>query len=352
MTILAWPAFSNRLQNPYNWQLYCALQANGVDVYEYNLRNILTQKYEIFHIHWPDYQLSPKSTLECLVRIFYFLTVVCFAKMKGAKIVWTIHNLLSHERHHPILEKLFWRIFLVLLDGHLSLTEFNQRLAREKYPILNQLHGDVVPLGHYRDVYPCSVSRDEARIRLGIDLDVKVLLFLGAIRPYKNVPHLIKTFRGIDRQDVILIVAGKTNDQNLENEIRIAAGEDRRVSLHLDFIPPVELQFYLKASDMMVLPYEDILNSASALLGLSFSVPVLVPDKGAMGELQQTFGEEWVRTYQGEFGREELMKALLSNPPLKNELDISRYDWSIVAAKTQEFYAELAAGSHTIKRAV
>jgi hypothetical protein len=39
------------------------------------------------------------------------------------------------------------------------------------------------------------------------------------------------------------------------------------------------------------------MHSGSALLALSFDRPVLVPDRGAMTELQQRVGADWMRTY-------------------------------------------------------
>ena len=78
----------------------------------------------------------------------------------------------------------------------------------------------------------------------------------------------------------------------------------------LEHVPDVDVQRYLRAADLVVLPFRDITNSASALLALSFDRPVLVPALGAMGELQAIVGTEWVRTYEGELTAEVLAEAL------------------------------------------
>jgi hypothetical protein len=59
-----------------------------------------------------------------------------------------------------------------------------------------------------------------------------------------------------------------------------------------------------------VLPFRDITNSASALLSLSFDRPVLVPARGAMGELQALAGADWVSTYDGDLTPEILVREL------------------------------------------
>ena len=38
-----------------------------------------------------------------------------------------------------------------------------------------------------------------------------VLLFFGAVSPYKNVPHLITTFRDAALPDTIMLIAGRAD---------------------------------------------------------------------------------------------------------------------------------------------
>jgi beta-1,4-mannosyltransferase len=342
MKILAWPAFRNKSRDAYNWQLYKALEAIGADVSEYSLKKLVTSGYDVFHVHWPDGSLNYKNPVSCLMRIFYFFTVLCIAKIRGAKIIWTVHNLHPHESFHPIFERAFWIVFLRMLDGYISLSESGHFLAQSTYPALRRIHGEVTRFGHFRNVYPDSMSRDDARKRLGISSDARVLLFLGLIRPYKNVPELIRVFRETGCHDSLLVIAGECNDHDLEGEVRRSAEGDCRIRLHLDFIPCEEIQIYFKASNLTVLPYKDILNSGAALLSLSFSVPVLVPDKGAMQELKLNFGEGWVRTYHGVLEPETLMDALVAVASSRSGgPDMTEYGWDKIAKRTLQFYSRL-----------
>ena len=50
-------------------------------------------------------------------------------------------------------------------------------------------------------------------------------------------------------------------------------------------IPNDELQLYLKAADVVVLPFLDILTSGSAITALGFGRPVIVPAIGCLPEL-------------------------------------------------------------------
>ena len=183
-----------------------------------------------------------------------------------------------------------------------------RRPRARAYPELAATPGAVTRHGHYRDAYDFSVSRAEARDRLGLPADAKVVASVGQIRDYKNVPHLVRTFRETDA-DAVLMVSGSA-PKPLAAQIRDSAGEDPRVRLDLRFLPDDELPTLLAAADLVVLPYRRIQNSGSAILALSANRPVLVPDLGAMRELQADVGGEWVRLYDGELAAEDLLASL------------------------------------------
>jgi glycosyltransferase involved in cell wall biosynthesis len=85
---------------------------------------------------------------------------------------------------------------------------------------------------------------------------------------------------------------------------------DSRVHLRLEYIPDADVASYIRASDLVVLPFREILNSGSAVLALSLDRPVLAPVKGSMHELQQFAGAEWVHLYSGELTSETLQQHL------------------------------------------
>jgi glycosyltransferase involved in cell wall biosynthesis len=57
------------------------------------------------------------------------------------------------------------------------------------------------------------------------------------------------------------------------------------VRLFLDFVTGHAVQYYLNAADILVLPYTDMINSGSYVLGLSFGCCMVVPLEGAVAEL-------------------------------------------------------------------
>ena len=343
LRVLAWPAFVNRQQNPYNALLYGGLRALGVRVVDFYPQRLLFGRYDIWHLHWPESILNLPRPWQVLPLSVVFRLLLRVARFRGITIVWTAHNLRSHEGLYPDVEARLWRALLSQVDGFIALTEAGKELTLTRFPVLRGRPCFVIPHGPYRAVYPDRLSRAEARARLGLPPDARVFVSLGQIRPYKNLPHLIRTFRRLPDADYRLVVAGKPATTELAAALVEAAEGDSRILLTLDFVPEEAVQIYLRAADLVVLPYLEILNSGSSILALSFARPVLVPAQGALLELQARTGREWVHTYDG-----DLTPALLRDTlalARRTRRDPARLfanaSWNLIAHQTLGAYRAL-----------
>jgi hypothetical protein len=79
-----------------------------------------------------------------------------------------------------------------------------------------------------------------------------------------------------------------------------------------------------------------VLNSGSALLGLSFGRPVLVPERGAMAELRELAGDSWVRTYSGDLSADVLRDAMVWAETASRDdlLPLDELAWHAIARQT------------------
>ena len=359
--ILAWPAFDNQTGNPYNRLLYAPMADMGVTVDEFSpgraLQSALLGAHDAWHLHWPDDLLSITPRRAAAWRVAGLLGLMTLARWRSIRMVWTAHDLGPHESPHPWLERFFWHHFVPRVDAVISLSEHGLEAARERFPRLRGRPGFAIPHGHYRDAYPPAPPKDEARRALDLPAEVPVVLFVGRIRPYKNVARLVKVFREMDAPErAHLVVAGNPASEALRRRIEAAAAGAERVRLALRFIPEAGLPAYLAAADLVALPYRDVLHSGSALLALSFDRPVLVPGRGAMSELQAQVGPRWVQTFAGESSnaetkqltsealRDALRWALRVKRPARAPL--GALGWDQVATQTVEAYHVVARGSN------
>jgi beta-1,4-mannosyltransferase len=340
LRVLAWPwAFP---ANPYTCLLYSHLASLGVEVREFTVARALGGGYDVFHLHWPEKALTSAAWFVAAAGAVAALVALEAAHLHGARVVWTAHNAKPHDSRHPWLERWFWSALVRRVDAVIHLSAAGQQAVEARYPRLAACPHAVVPHGHYRGSYPDTLSREDARAALAIPAGARVVTFLGLVRPYKNVPHLVRTVRALPSSagEVVLLVGGAPHPPALAEEIRAAADGDPRVRLTLEHVPDEQVQHYLRAADLIVLPFKDITNSGSALLALSFDRPVLVPARGAMGELQALAGGDWVCTYERELTPEVLAAALdwAMQRPSGAGPQLDALEWIRLARQTLSVY--------------
>ena len=347
MRVLAWPAFKTRYKNPYNWLLYTHMQSPHTQVDEFSFRQVLHQRYDICHLHWPVETITRHpNPLGAWARAFWMLRVLDWLRSRHTKIVWTIHDTIPHSIVHPRIAQWFEKQLIRRVDGYISLCKSNSLDSAQRNSSSTKTPHIIIPHGHYRDAYPQDWSAAAAKKDLGIPIEEPVILFFGYIDYYKNVPALIQVFKSLAATSGHLVIAGKIEAAPLKAEIMTLAAGCDRIHLHLEFVPDERLQVYFKAADLVVLPFKEILNSGSALLALSFDRPLLVPDKGALSGLQQLVGQDWMQLYQGDFSAAVLAAALAwaNAPGRPASPDLSKLDWSHISQQTLLFYQSIAEG--------
>lgn len=347
MRILVFPRDIRRSDNPYGELLYRDMPGLGMEVDCFSLWRAywgaLWKQYDIFHLHWPEYYLNRRLP-KALIGSLMVLLSTAWLRWRGTRVLWTVHNPHSHALSHPALESWFWRRFTGMLDGYVSLSDSCAKWVAADVPSLRDAESAVIPHGHYRQAYPAPVGKVSARVALGLAPRQTVLLFFGAVSPYKNVPHLVTTFRNSSLPDGRMLIAGRAEPRH-GHYVEAAAAADERIRLDLRRIPRGEVQMLFSAADLVVLPFSDIMHSGSAILALSFNKPVLVPARGSLPELQALVGSDWVRTYEGELTPEILTAAAKWAKSSRRKLrpNLSSFEWPQIVHATVDLYSRLCA---------
>ncbi|MFC3116386.1 glycosyltransferase family 4 protein [Cellvibrio fontiphilus] len=343
MKVFAAPAFSNEKVNPYNALLYRELQQLGVTLEEYRHSKALRHAADVAHFHWPDGDINRPSLLKSLQRMLLLALAVSVIKMRGTKVVWTVHNTAPHDARRPRLSQIFMQWFARRCDGFIFMSEANRSAFYSRYQPSRSASSAIIPHGHYRNAYPPAVDAAQAKKTLGLNPQKKVLLFVGMIKPYKNIDGLMQAFDEAKLENYQLVIAGTADSAPADLQARLQAVNKPNTHVFLRFIPDEELALLMSAADVVILPYKAILNSGALLLALSYNRPIIAPHRGAVAELQKILGEEWIQTYDSELSPPVLALGLTaleqSTRPPVCPLDI--FDWDKLAAKTLEFYCQL-----------
>jgi glycosyltransferase involved in cell wall biosynthesis len=343
--VVMFPKYSN---NPYLCTLSERLEQRGVRVEDFTFARAITTRFDVLHIHWPDLHLHARSSLRALAKQLRLAALFALLRLRRVRIVWTIHNLKPHERHHSLPEGLFPLWFPRLCTHVIAMTTTGLWAAQEEYPSLRRKAAAVIPHGHYRDAYPPTASRAESRAKLGL-AECFTFLFFGSIRPYKNVPLLIEAFRQLPHRNVQLVIAGQPLKMDIDRLERSVAG-DPRIRLKLEFIAEQDVPLYMGASDVVVLPFDSILNSGSVLLALSFNRAVLAPRLGSLPEIQHKVGARWVTLFDGQLSTRHLVEAMRQDGVRDGEVaELGAFEWDAITQQTLDLYRSSGASDELPK---
>ena len=282
-------------KNPYHELLAQHLEDLGVRVEKPRtgaaslLPAFVRRRPHVLHLHAP-YKLFGPSPSRSAIKLAAFLGQLAALRLLGVKVVWTVHNLKSHENLHPRLSWLCAAAVARLAHAVIAHCAAAKQEVVAKLRLRDERKVSVVPHGNYLGRYENTIGRAQARRALGLPEAGCVLLFLGLIRPYKNVPGLIRAFKRLENGGARLVIAGRIPDSELAELMKRETAGREDIKLEPGFVADDQLQVYMNACDAVVLPYREILTSGSALLAMSFGKACIAPRMGCVGEVLDDAG--------------------------------------------------------------
>jgi len=229
------------------------------------------------HLHWlHSVMRSATSIKEARALGRAFLGRLDAYRSAGGRLVWTVHNVLPHETRFEAAEaELCGKVAARADVVHVLAARTAEAVAPwYRLPPDRLLH---VPMSSYAGVYPDHVPRLEARQRLHLQADELVFLALGAIRPYKDLDGVLDAWAALEPAARRLVIAGPVTEEAGVAELVARARAASGVLVEPRKIPVADMQLFLRAADVAVLPYPGALNSSALMLALTFGLPAIVP---------------------------------------------------------------------------
>jgi glycosyltransferase involved in cell wall biosynthesis len=208
-------------------------------------------------------------------------------KNKHTRIVAITDNVIPHEKRPG--DTPFTRYFLNSCDAFVTMSEkvmTDLRQFEKNKPAQQVLH----PL---YDNFGEPVSKEEARKKLGIDINARIVLFFGFIRKYKGLDILYEAMSLLKQQTtnnkpetIKLLVAGEFYEdaKPFQEQIKRLGIEDSLI-LRTDFIQDSEVKYYLCAADVVIQPYRNATQSGVTPLAYHFEKPMIVTNVGSLPTL-------------------------------------------------------------------
>lgn len=238
------------------------------------------------------------------------------------------------------------------LDRVVAATEHERRLLRQIYGV-SPSKVSVIPLGVDLDQFS-PADRAEARRRVGLPEDERVILAVGRIEPLKGLDILIQSLSAmsdLDRVGLYIIGGDERAQPELHRLATIAraCGVEDHVHL-LGARGHEELPDYYRAADVVAMPsfYESF--GLVAVEAMSSGVPVVASLVGGLAStvvdgrtgylIAWRCPEPFAEKFDLLFANDELRRALGASARLRME---ESYAWTRVAASVAALYDELVA---------
>lgn len=357
--------------NPYHLLLARGLKSQDVEVVgsppstmigrELRRAEAQAGRIDVVHVHWLHQPMIDVRLWRSVAKSAMFIAHLAMLRLSGRGIVWTAHNLKSHDGPHPRLDRLATRTVgrlchRIIAHCDAARDDLFAHLGSAAAPSKIR----VIPHGSYEDFYgsPDALpTRDAAREQLNRALDAgltpehRVLVFLGNIRPYKGVLDLIRAFRALPGENLRLIIAGRAWDADVDKTVRDAIGPDQsRIVYRPGFVETEQVPLYMCAADAAVFPYRDILTSGAVLLAVTFGLPCVAVRRGC---IRETLDERGAFLYDAEDdeGLARTLREVATAPAITlrimgehNARLAAELAWAgTLAAKTRAVYQEAVA---------
>ena len=206
-------------------------------------------------------------------------------KNKYTKVVCIADNIIPHERRAG--DTMFTKYFVKPVDAFVTMSK---KVLDDLKNFVSDKPSQFIPHPLY-DNFGDKISKEEARQKLGIGLDEKVILFFGFIRKYKGLDILLDAMQILKNskfkiQNLKLLIAGEFyDDRKIYDDLINKLGIRNDLILHTDFIADSKLKYFLCAADCVVQPYRNATQSGVTPLAYHFEIPMIVTNVGGLPDL-------------------------------------------------------------------
>lgn len=332
--------------HPYLKLLYGNLENIGIVCHDFKKMGDIQKIFvdHIIHLHWIEFHIrSPKGFLFTYLKFAcYAASLVVIKYILRKKIVITLHNIRPHEILHPRIEYFSFLLSLNVADAIITHNEWSKKAASELYKISDEKIY-VIPIGNFIGYYPNKITKEEARKKLDIPMDTFVLLYFGLIRKYKGLDLLLSALGNLQDCDILSIICGKPDNETVKRYLENFKKNNENCLLELTYISDDEIQFYMNAADVGILPYEEITTSAVLLLFASFKKTVIASD---LEPIRETLGDAAI--YYNPGNLTDLKRAIIESKKMNldsiSEASFQKaynYKWENIAMSTYQVYRKV-----------
>jgi glycosyltransferase involved in cell wall biosynthesis len=275
------------------------------------------------------------------------------ARRLGTKVVHTVHNVLPPDtkgrRGATPHVKLYRNIYqsadaLICHDERAKarvVREFSVRPERIR----------VIPHGPLFE-QTCTVTREEARVKLRLSTTSCLVLLQGILELYKGVDFLLEAWCKVaaHSRDVRLAIVGNGTKEVRDSICRqvVDLGIASSVRLEPRFVSVEELGYWYRAADILAYPYREATTSGALMTGINFGRAIVATAASGFQQILRHGHNALLVNYGDVSGLADALRRLISDDALRiklseriRELQATGPRWPAIARQTRACYEEL-----------
>lgn len=348
---------SERMFNHFVPSLANALQNQGCEVV-YGLERLWTDDVfdcDIIHFQWPEFVFGNQKkefSDNDITRMSHRLMQL---KEKGIKIFGQVHNLKPHTKNDKNILRLYELLYLQA-DVIVHMGMYSCELLQSQYP--NAQHV-VIPHHIYDDVYSFNIPQEEARQRLLLPTDNKIILSFGKFRNDEERQFVLNLkskcnnsppFGGGAGGEALFLMPGFYRETlHTWNPKKLAVRLCNTCKYKLkgikfchEVIPDDLMQCYFCAADVLLIQRLDILNSGNLPMAYHAGKVVVGPDVGNVGQILRETGNFTFDPHDMSSAVSALQKALTETTKGKENRTYATEQWAsdLIATTLLKYYQQ------------
>lgn len=269
--------------NPYILNFIKALSANmnivnrekpsskGIfDVFSYR------KEIDVVFFHWVENIAERKAGL---IQVLFFVFLLQILKLRKIKIVYVLHNKLSHSR-----KKLIWK--KLVFNKILKKSDFIITHSKEGLDYLSNISEKIrrkaMFFHHPADSAKAFIPEEKSFKKRKYDV-----LIWGTMSPYKGIDKFFSYLNELlPDNEFKILVAGKFSDQAYFQKVDSIKG---KAEIKNNFVSKEDLEEYMSNSRIILFTYNhDSVLSSGALIDSLYAPSILIgPHTGSFKDLKE-----------------------------------------------------------------
>lgn len=208
-------------------------------------------------------------------------TIARLVKKQNIKVLAITDNVIPHEKR--LGDKQLASYFIKGCDAFVTMSK---AVMNDLEKFTNTSHKKYL-LHPLYTAFGEKIPKQEARLKLNLKQDDRVILFFGLIRKYKGLDLLIEAFSLLkaNPHNKLLIAGEFYEDKQPYFDLISKYKLEEQIILLNQFIPNDDVKYYFSAADIVALPYRSATQSGVTQVSFHFEVPTLVTNVGGLGEI-------------------------------------------------------------------